>query len=63
MAKTLFLDANIFLDFYRFSKDDIDEMSKLITLVDQGEIIILANKQLSDEIAGNKREDHSEITR
>lgn len=54
MARTLFLDANIFLDFYRFSRDDINEMSKLITLVDQGEITIITNKQLNNEIARNR---------
>lgn len=47
----LFLDANIFLDFYRFGGDDIQEMGKLVSLIRDKEIEVLKNNYLSDEVA------------
>jgi len=31
----LFIDANIYLDFYRYTKDDLEELKKLIVLMDE----------------------------
>jgi hypothetical protein len=50
----LFLDANIFLDFYRFGDDDISEVGKLVTLVADGDIQLLMNQQLRNEIERNR---------
>jgi predicted nucleic acid-binding protein len=46
----LFLDANILLDFYRFGADDLAEVKKLITMVQQEELTIYTNQLLSDEV-------------
>ena len=34
----LFVDANIFLDFYHFLNDDLEELRKLVDLIQKGEI-------------------------
>lgn len=50
----LFLDANIYLDFYRFGVDDIVEMEKLIAIIEGKEVKIFANQHLHDEVARNR---------
>lgn len=46
----LFLDANILLDFYRFGQDDIEEIKKLDTLIEEQEITFYSNGLLEDEV-------------
>lgn len=46
----LFLDANILLDFFRYGQDDIEEIRKLITLIDENEIEFFCNDLLRDEV-------------
>ena len=48
--KHVFLDANVILDFYRFGKDDLSEMQKVIKLVDDDEIRLYSNRLLKDEV-------------
>lgn len=36
----LFIDANIFLDFYHLSGGDIEELKKLVALVENGDIVL-----------------------
>lgn len=48
--KSLFLDANILLDFFRYGQDDITEIRKLVTLIDDQEIRLYTNKLLQDEV-------------
>ncbi|MEM9716341.1 MAG: PIN domain-containing protein [Pseudomonadota bacterium] len=47
----LFLDANILLDFYRFGTDDLTQIEKLITLVEEKEVEVLTNSLLEDEVS------------
>ncbi len=50
----LFVDANIFLDFYHFSNDDLDELKKLIVLIKKGEINLVVTSQIIDEVKRNR---------
>lgn len=54
----LFLDANVFLSFYHYGKDDIETMHKAVKLIQDGEIRLLSNEQLRNEIYRNR---HSKI--
>lgn len=47
---TLFLDANILLDFYRLSKDDIEVVQQLVALIDEKEIRFHSSILLEDEV-------------
>ena len=38
----LFIDANIFLDFYHLSGGDIEELKKLVALVENGDIVLFS---------------------
>jgi hypothetical protein len=46
----LFLDANILLDFFRFGADDLIEVRKLITLIEDDEVKLFSNQLLRDEV-------------
>lgn len=50
----LFVDANIFLDFYHFSNDDLDELKKLVDLINKGEITLVVTSQIIDEVKRNR---------
>lgn len=50
----LFIDANIFLDFYHLSGGDIEELKKLVALVENGDIVLFATPQLREEIKRNR---------
>lgn len=50
----LLIDANIYLEFFRFSKDDLDELRKLVELVRTGEIVLYVTEQLRDELRRNR---------
>lgn len=50
----LFVDANIYLDFYHFSNDDLDELKKLVDLVNKGEITLILTSQVIDEVKRNR---------
>ncbi|MEE2943806.1 MAG: PIN domain-containing protein [Pseudomonadota bacterium] len=52
--KTLFLDANIILDFYRFGSDDLDQIEALVALIDGNEIELLSNSHLKNEVSRNR---------
>jgi hypothetical protein len=54
MARHLFLDANIYLSFYLFGKDDLEEMAKVVKLVGDEEITLHTNSHLASEIARNR---------
>jgi len=44
------LDANILLDFYRFGSDDLAEVRKILTLIDDKELELYSNSLLCDEV-------------
>ena len=50
----LFIDANIFLNFYHFSGGDIEELKKLIALLKKRKITLFSCPQLRDEIKRNR---------
>lgn len=54
MTKHLFLDANIYLSFYLFGKDDLEEMAKVVKLVRDEEITLHTNSHLAKEVARNR---------
>lgn len=47
----LFLDTNILLDFFRFGADDLIEVRKLLTLIDDDEVRLFSNQLLRDEVS------------
>ena len=50
----LFIDANIFLDFYHLSDGDIEELKKLVALVENGHIVLFSSPQLREEVKRNR---------
>jgi hypothetical protein len=57
MAKTkhhLFLDANIYLRFYKLSDSDVKELNQLVTLVKSGEVKLYLTEQARDEFHRNR---------
>lgn len=52
--KTLFLDTNIYLMFYHYSKDDLEELRKLLVAIEKGRICLIITPQLKDEFYRNR---------
>lgn len=52
--KYVLIDANIYLDFYRFSPDDLTELEKLVELGKTGELVVYSCQQVADEITRNR---------
>jgi predicted nucleic acid-binding protein len=50
----LFLDTNIWLSFYHFSSDDLEELHKLAVLMDQGCLTLYMPRQVIDEFTRNR---------
>lgn len=50
----LFIDTNIFLDFYHLSGADIAELHKLTELLQSGDLKLFITDQLSDEFKRNR---------
>lgn len=50
----LFVDSNIFLDFYHFSVDDLDELRKLSKLIEEKEVKLYTTRQIINEIKRNR---------
>jgi len=50
----LFVDTNIYLDFYHFSKDDLEELKKLVDVIKKGEINLIVTSQVVEEIKRNR---------
>jgi hypothetical protein len=50
----LFLDANAYLTFYRLSKEDLEELRKLIVEVKQRETTLFVTEQVQDEFRRNR---------
>lgn len=47
--KKIFIDANIFLAFYEFTKDDLQQLKKLIGFLKRGEVELYLPQQVIDE--------------
>jgi hypothetical protein len=52
----IFLDANIYLRFYKLSDADVRELGQLVTLVKSGEVRLYLSEQLRDEFNRNRDE-------
>ncbi|WP_108397815.1 PIN domain-containing protein [Devosia submarina] len=54
MPLNLFIDTNVFLNFFHFSGEDLEELKKLTVLIDEGEIALWLPKQVCDEFHRNR---------
>lgn len=49
MSLNIFIDANIFLNFYAYSDDDVKQINKLINLINTNELKLYINTHVVDE--------------
>ena len=52
--KHLFIDTNIYLTFYHFSSDDLEELKKLLVAVDNKKIQLYITEQVINEFRRNR---------
>lgn len=50
----LFIDTNIYLSFFHFTKDDLEELKKLSALIAHGRLTLLLTDQVVDEFWRNR---------
>lgn len=50
----VFIDTNIYLKFYHYSNDELEELRKLVVLVGGGEITLYLTKQIENEYLRNR---------
>jgi len=50
----LFIDTNIYLTFYHYSSDDLEELKKLAVAIKSGEITLYSTQQIKDEFTRNR---------
>ena len=51
---TLFIDTNVLLSFYHLTSEDIEELKKLVALVEKKEIDLIVPKQIEHEFWRNR---------
>src|SRR6185437_7558010 len=51
---TLFIDTNVLLSFYHLTSEDIEELKKLVALVEKKEIELIVPKQVENEFWRNR---------
>lgn len=51
---TLFIDTNVLLSFYHLTSEDIEELKKLVALVEKKEIDLIVPKQVENEFWRNR---------
>lgn len=54
MAIQLFIDTNVYLKFYHFSNDDLEELNKLQVLLDNDKLELYLPEQVSNEFYRNR---------
>ncbi len=54
MSRNLFLDTNVLLSFYHFTKDDLEELKKLIVLLKKSGVSLYLPPQVKDEFLRNR---------
>ncbi|WP_336127892.1 PIN domain-containing protein [Mesoflavibacter sp. CH_XMU1422-2] len=54
MAIHLFIDTNVYLKFYHFSNDDLEELNKLMVLMDNDQLELHLPQQIVDEFNRNR---------
>jgi predicted nucleic acid-binding protein len=52
--KTLFVDTNILLSFYHLTSEDLEELRKLVALIDTAKIKLVLTEQVKDEFKRNR---------
>lgn len=52
--KTLFIDTNVFLSFYHLTNEDLEELRKVLALIDTNQIELVVTKQVRDEFRRNR---------
>jgi len=50
----IFIDTNIYLSFYHYTNDDLEEIKKLIVLIEKKEITLWLTDQVKDEFKRNR---------
>src|SRR5690606_35235465 len=50
----LFIDTNVYLKFYHFSNDDLEELNKLMVLMDNDELELYLPDQIVNEFYRNR---------
>jgi len=50
----IFIDTNIFLSFYHFSNDDLEELAKLSVLLEKDEVVLYLPEQIIHEFQRNR---------
>jgi predicted nucleic acid-binding protein len=50
----LFIDTNIFLSFFHLTSEDLEELKKLVVLVDNGQIRLFLPEQVRHEFVRNR---------
>ena len=53
-ALHLFIDSNIFLNFFSLTSDDLEELKKLIVLIDTGDVTLYLPTQVALEVTKNR---------
>lgn len=53
-AKHLFIDTNVLLSFYHFAGDDLEELKKLIVLLEQKKVTLYVPRQVISEFNRNR---------
>ena len=49
MAIHLFIDTNVYLKFYHYSNDDLEELNKLLVLLDNEKLELYLPEQVINE--------------
>lgn len=52
--KTLFIDTNVYLSFYHLTNEDIEELKKLVALIDSDQISLISTEQVKHEFQRNR---------
>lgn len=50
----IFIDTNVYLKFYHYSNDELEELRKLIVLIEQEEILLYVPNQVLNEFTRNR---------
>lgn len=50
----LFLDTNIYLSFFHYSNDNLEELKKLLVAIDKQKIVLITTEQVIDEFYRNR---------
>lgn len=56
----LFIDTNVFLSFFHFTGEDLEELKKLSALLDSGELVLHIPEQVKNEFFRNRENKISE---